>query len=60
MSREDVDAAIARGEPEELLRVVLAVALHSEDGPWRPRFACSSLVMSTSAFVGTRSSVLAI
>src|SRR5262252_1118623 len=33
MSREDVDAAIARGEPEELLRVVLAVALHSEDGP---------------------------
>src|SRR5690348_15162058 len=34
MSREDVDAAIARGEPEELLRVVLAVALHSEDGSW--------------------------
>ena len=34
MSREEVDAALARGEPEELLRVVLAVALHSEDGPW--------------------------
>jgi len=34
MSREDVDAAIARGEPEELLRAVLAVALQSEDGSW--------------------------
>jgi len=34
MSREDVDTAIARGEPEELMRVVLAVALHSEDSSW--------------------------
>jgi len=34
MSRGDVEAAVARGEPEELLRVVLAVALHSEDGSW--------------------------
>jgi hypothetical protein len=34
MSREDVDAALARAQPEELLHVVLAVALHSEDGAW--------------------------
>jgi hypothetical protein len=34
MSREDVDAALARADPEELLRVVLAVALHAEDGAW--------------------------
>jgi hypothetical protein len=34
MSREDVDAALASDDPEELLRVVLAVVLHSQDGPW--------------------------
>jgi uncharacterized protein YbjT (DUF2867 family) len=34
MSREAVDAALRRAKPEELLRVVLAVALHSEDPAW--------------------------
>jgi hypothetical protein len=34
MSREDVEAALARAQPEELLRVVLAVSLHSNDGTW--------------------------
>jgi len=34
MSREAVDAALGRADPEELLRVVLAVALHSEDLAW--------------------------
>ena len=34
MSREDVEAVLARGNPEELLRAVLAVALHDEDNAW--------------------------
>jgi hypothetical protein len=34
MSRVDVEAALERDDPEELLRTVLAVALHSEDGEW--------------------------
>ena len=34
MSREDVAAALGRAEPEELLRVVLAVALHAQDLAW--------------------------
>jgi hypothetical protein len=34
MSRGDVDAAIARADPDELTRVVLAVALHADEGPW--------------------------
>jgi|GEM_PF-515241 len=29
-----VEAAIARGDPEELLRTVLAAAMHAEDGAW--------------------------
>lgn len=34
MSREEVEAALGRDDPEELIRAVLAVALHSEDGEW--------------------------
>jgi hypothetical protein len=34
MSREDVEGALARAQPEELLRVVLAVSLHSDDSTW--------------------------
>jgi hypothetical protein len=34
MSRDEVDVALERDDPEELLRVVLAVALHSEDDVW--------------------------
>jgi len=34
MSREAVDAALGRAEPKELLRAVVAVALHSEDLAW--------------------------
>jgi hypothetical protein len=34
MSREDVDAALARALPKELRHVVLAVALHSDDATW--------------------------
>src|SRR5262245_37837141 len=34
MSREAADAALVRAEPEELLRVVLAVALHSDELAW--------------------------
>jgi hypothetical protein len=34
MSRQEVDAALTRDDPEELLRTVVAVALHSEDLEW--------------------------
>lgn len=34
MSRAEVEAAFERDDPEELLRAVLAAALHAEDGEW--------------------------
>jgi hypothetical protein len=34
MSREAVEAALGRDEPKELLRAVIAVALHSEELGW--------------------------
>jgi hypothetical protein len=34
MSREGVEAALARNDPEELSRAVIAVALHSDDLAW--------------------------
>ena len=34
MPRADVDATVARDHPEELLRAVLSVALHSDDEVW--------------------------
>jgi hypothetical protein len=34
ISREDMVAALARDNPTELLRAVLAVAVHSEDCEW--------------------------
>jgi hypothetical protein len=34
MSREEVEAGLLWDDPEELLRAVLAVALHSEDDAW--------------------------
>lgn len=34
MSCAELEAALERDDPEELLRAVLAVALHSEDGEW--------------------------
>ena len=37
MSREEVEAALTRDDPEELLRAIVAVALHSEDLDWASR-----------------------
>jgi hypothetical protein len=34
MARDEVEAALARDDPEELLRAVLSVALHSDDSAW--------------------------
>jgi len=34
LSRAEVEAALARDDPEELLKAVVAVALHSEDLDW--------------------------
>jgi hypothetical protein len=34
MSREEVEAVLARDDPDELLRAVLAVALQSEESEW--------------------------
>jgi len=34
ISREDMAAALARDDPDELLRAVLAVALHAEELEW--------------------------
>src|SRR4029079_34490 len=34
MSRAEVEAALTRDNPEELLKAVIAVALHSEDLDW--------------------------
>lgn len=34
LSRDEVEAALARDEPDELLRVVLAAALYADDGAW--------------------------
>src|SRR6185295_6125780 len=34
MSREEVEAALSRADPEELYRVVIAVGLHADDCEW--------------------------
>ena len=58
MSREDVDAALASDDPEELLRVVLAVALHSQKVPGPRPSVYGSLGMVMFMFAGTRFSAL--
>ncbi len=41
-SRATAESARERNDPDELLQVVLAVALHEEDLPWAEQF-CASL-----------------
>lgn len=43
LTHEEAEAALARNDPEELLNVVLGVALHDPDGAWAEEY-CLRLV----------------